>query len=96
MKNHKIKLIDSTYPVNDARDALFSLINDKIDFLNKKILSVQERFGGDTDHLEKRVKELRAELNNLLELLKPLEEGNLIEIHCDVEMKIRQADPVQK
>lgn len=96
MKNHNIKLIDSTYPVSDARDALFSLINDKIDFLNKKILSVQERFGSDTDHLEKRVRELRAELNTLLQVLNPMEEGHLVEIHCNVEMKIRKADPVQK
>ena len=90
MKNHQIKLIDSTYPVRDARDVLFSLINDKIEFLNQKIFSLQERFGSDTGHLEKRVKELRMELQQLLDLLNTMEEDQLIEIHCEVDMKIKK------
>jgi hypothetical protein len=94
MKNHQIKLIDSTYPVHDARDVLFSLINDKIEFLNQKIFSLQERFGSDTSHLEKRVKSLRAELQQLLDLLNTMNEDQLIDIHCEVDMKIRKPETV--
>ncbi|MDP5172392.1 MAG: hypothetical protein NWR72_19260 [Bacteroidia bacterium] len=69
-KLHQFTLIDNTYSAEEARRVLLSLINDKIKFLDMQILSMQERFGSDTKHMEERVSELlrdRARINEVLQ-----------------------------
>lgn len=91
MKNHEFKLIDSTYGVENAKEVLLSLINDKIKFLNRKIFSDQERFGNDTDRLEKRVAYLKEERIKLEEILNAFEnEDCQVDIKCNVDLKIDQ------
>ena len=69
-KLHQFTLIDNTYSAEEARQVLLCLINDKIKFLDMQILSLQERFGRDTTHMEERVSELlrdRARINEVLQ-----------------------------
>lgn len=90
MKKHQIKLIDNVYPVEDARDVLLSLINDKIRFLNVKLLARQE-FGADSSVLESRIAQLKQEQKELLNTLKACPEGSCtIEINCDIRLKINE------
>ena len=93
MKNHQIQLIDTTYPVKDAKEVLFSLINDKIKFLNQRIFSMEECYSSDTSHLQNRRKRLKAELMKLLEIMEHIE-GNesLVEIDCRIDLKITEPE----
>jgi len=91
MNNHQLKLIDSTYSAKDAKEVLLSLINDKIRFLSQKIVSIEERFGGDTSHLEKRVQQLTQERSQLITLFEHHEnEDHLVEVDCNVHFSIKQ------
>lgn len=96
MKAHQIKLIDSTYTVEDANEMLTSLIRDKIKFLNIKTLSENLRFGSNLEHLEKRIQELKEEKNRLMELFNdPDLRDSEIEIECSINLKIKQPEIVQ-
>lgn len=91
MKSHNLKLIDSTYSAQDAKEVLISLVNDKIKFLHLQILSQGERFGCDTSHLEERAKALLIEKEQLMQLLSKLnDDGCEVEIKCDVAIKVKE------
>ena len=91
MKAHQLQLINSTYSANDAREVLFSLLNDKIKFLTYKIFSESERFGADTAHYEQRVQALRAEKDAICGALRKLEDSSCeVEIDCVVNIKVRE------
>ncbi|WP_340077380.1 hypothetical protein [Leptobacterium sp. I13] len=93
MKDHKLKLINSTYSINDAREVLFSLISDKIKFLNLQILSANERYGNDSIHLENRVKQLQTDKETLIAALNQLDsETHRIAIDCDVTVKVKHVE----
>ncbi len=95
MKNHKIKLIDNTYSKEEAKDLLLALLNDKIKFLQMKIFSLQERLGADTQHLEKRVNELKQEKTQLLSKIKELgEKEYAVDIDCHVYLKVHHKEDV--
>ena len=97
MKNYQFNLIDSTYPVADAREVLSSLISDKIKFLTQKIFSLEERFSTDCTHLKERCQELKAEKKRLCELLDAFEdESFLVEIDCQVALNIKKNVPESK
>jgi len=87
----QIKLINSTYKSKDAKEVISSLINDKINFLNNKIFSQKIRFGEESQHLTKRTEELKSDLQNLISQINDLQEDDLIEISCDVKIKIKSA-----
>ena len=93
MKNqqHTFALINTTYSAEDAREVLASLINDKIRFLNTQILSLNERFGTNADHLQARVIQLQKDRTELVKLLSAYAENDMeIEISCDVKMVVKQ------
>ena len=66
MQQHSIKLIDSTYPAKHAKEVILTLLNDKIRFLSVQILSMEERFGEDTEHMRRRITELECEKRELI------------------------------
>ena len=93
MKNttHQFALIDSTYSAYDAREVITSLINDKIRFLNIQILSLQERYGQNTEHLENRVRELEVNRREMIDLLtKATTEDALVEVSSLVNVTVKQ------
>jgi len=59
-KLFELKLIDSTYTADDAKEVIITLINHKIQFLGLKKLQIIEQKGGDTSHIESRIAELDA------------------------------------
>ncbi len=86
---HDFKLIDTTYKVEDAKDVLLSLIDDKIKFLGMQVFSLSERFGTDTIHLEKRMVALKKERENLIKIFAEQNNPeNKVEIDCSVKLKI--------
>ena len=95
MKEYQLKLIDSTYTVNDAREVIISLLNDKIKFLKMVTLRHQEHYGSSTPHLERRMQELLEEKEKLAQLLKPKWSGSeLVKINCDVNIHLEEPEPV--
>jgi len=90
----QFKLIDSTYPAEEAKEVILSLVNDKINFLQKKIFSHEIRFELDTPHLKQRVTELKQEVQELKEILNKLDNDQLIEINCSV--KLQTTIPVEE
>lgn len=98
MKNttHQFALIDSTYSAYDAREVITSLINDKIRFLNVQILSLQERYGQNTEHLENRVRELEANRREMIDLLtKATTEDALVEVSSLVNVTVKQSVDIE-
>lgn len=68
-QENTIKLIDGTFNATDAAEILFSVLDAKIRFHNIQILSVSERFSGDTIDHEKRLKELEKSKQLVAELI---------------------------
>ncbi|GEM_PF-1887603 len=94
MEQEQVKLIDSCYPAQKAREVIISLLNEKIKFLNHQIFSNQERSGNVTSHLEQRVKELKAEKERLQQSLEKLEQTNhMVEINCDINIRVLAEEP---
>lgn len=95
MSKHEFKLIDNTYSGEDAKEVLSSLINDKIKFLNLQIFSKAERFGENTEHLEKRVNDLQREREELFKLIeKVAKEGKSLSIQCDIQVEAKNPEHV--
>lgn len=95
MQDQQFTLIDSTYAPEQAREVLCSLLNDKIRFLNHQVLSTAERFGSDTSHLEKRLVEIKAQRDQLVNQLKNLSnEAYLLEIDCQINIKVTTPEMV--
>lgn len=87
----EFKLIDNTYAPEDAKAVITSLINDKMRFLSTEMLSIQERFGADTSHIQKRLKELEADRKRLISMLAEYENGNTeIAISCNVKLVCKE------
>ncbi len=89
MIQDQMKLINSTYGKHDAKEVLCGLIYDKIQFLSKQIFSQTERLGSDTEHLKKRQTELKAELERMVAQINEMNEDELIEIDCTVNIKVK-------
>lgn len=89
--DYQFDLVRTNYPVEEGREVLLSLISDKINFLERTIFSLEERFGSDTSHLVSRVKELRAERESLKTFLASLEDKNMmLSIHCPVTIECKE------
>lgn len=92
-RTEKIKLIDSTYSTEDAKEVLFALIDDKINFLGRHMHSKEERFGEDTTHIKKRIKELKISMGSIFEFIQKVEEkGYEVEITADVKLKMKKPE----
>ncbi|WP_224483380.1 hypothetical protein [Robertkochia aurantiaca] len=88
-KKDTIKLIEGHYTPGEAAEILFSVLSDKIRFHNIQILSIKERFNGDTAHSENRVKELRAAQEKVEELIKEARDnGYKFRIKSDISISL--------
>lgn len=68
-KVEKLKLIEGEFSDEEAKEILTSIFSSKINFHNIKNWSSNERYGTDDEIAQKRVPELRKEMEKLLELL---------------------------
>ena len=84
-----LKLIDSTYSAEDAKEVIISLINDKIKFLGLKRLQIIEQQNGDTSHIDKRISELDAARTQLREKLDDSNTSeNMLKITSNVQIEV--------
>lgn len=87
--NNSIKLIDGTYKVEDAGEILLSVLGDKIRFHNINSLGSIERACDDSYNSDVRLKELNADRERVLELLKNNKsENKQIKINCKIEIEV--------
>ena len=91
-----MKLINSSYAKNDAKEVLLSLLNDKIRFLSQRIFSLQERFGIDTRHEEARLEELKKARKGLLQILNSLDTEDRLVIDCDIRLRFLDRPTTEK
>ncbi|NVK27433.1 MAG: hypothetical protein HWE14_05280 [Flavobacteriia bacterium] len=91
-----ITLIDSTYEPKEAKEVLLSLIREKIEFLNRKVLRKAECEGVECTHSKARVAALSKELEELRGLFSAIEgESVTCELKSDVRLTIRNANGVE-
>lgn len=84
-----IKLIDGTYKVEDAGEILLSVLGDKIRFHNINSLGSNERACDDSYNSETRLKELSADRDRVLQLLKENKsDDKQIKINCKIEIEV--------
>jgi len=92
MEAYKVKLVENKYNIEDAKEVLFSLLNDKMKFLKLTMLSKMERFGSCPENLEIRLEELKVEKERLYDLFKQYEgrEDILLNIDCIIDIKLEK------
>ena len=69
-QSHNLKFIDSTFEVQDAKEILGEVINEKINFHKKRLLFTEERFGEEDGFSKNRVQELGDVYQELQSILK--------------------------
>lgn len=84
-----LNLINSSYSREEAHTVVFELLNDKISFLGKKILSNAER-NLDTSHYEARKAALIAERDSLRTILNALD-SEYVDVVCDIQVIPKEA-----
>lgn len=94
MKNHQLKLIDSTYPAKDAKEILFDLISHKIHFINQQLFSLNERFGTTDKHLERRIGILQKEKTQLIEWLNTTDDDCPVKLDCELLVEIKETESI--
>jgi hypothetical protein len=86
--NLSFDLINGTFHPTEAKNILFTLIKDKINFHELEMFSAYERYGIELPHSKKRVAELKNELLKIEETIKEFEKANAdIQIIGSIEMK---------
>lgn len=85
-----VKLIRGTFSPEDAAEVLFSILSDKIRFHNIQVLSIKERFNGDTSYSEQRLVELKAAKEKVSQLILEAKNSNSeIEIQSDINIQLK-------
>lgn len=91
-----VKLVDSTYPADKAREVIISLLNDKIRFINLQIFSLEERHNLDSEHLKERLRELAEERDQVAEILKAHSGKNTpVKINCDIQIEVLAGEMIE-
>jgi hypothetical protein len=87
------KLIEGIFEPSEAADVLFTILDDKIRFHNIQILSIQERFNGDTRNSQRRLNDLKESKKKIANLIIDARaKGFEIEINSNIEMIFKKAD----
>lgn len=90
MKNkHKYRLIEGDFAPKEAKEILFALIKDKINFHNKHAFSKAVRFNEDSSRSEKRVEQLKQsheDIKNVIEYA--TKNGLKLSIKSNIEIKL--------
>jgi predicted polyphosphate/ATP-dependent NAD kinase len=87
---HILKLIEGKFTPEDAGKILNELIMSKINYHNREILSIKEKYNGDVSHSEKRIAELNQVRLSLKELLDSArEQGKELKISSTIEIVLK-------
>lgn len=88
-KTPDYSLIDGTFAAADASKILLEIINNKINYHNRHIHSITERFGGNTSLSEKRIKKLLKTGKALRKVFASAEKkGMNVQVYCPIEIKL--------
>ena len=92
----QFQLIDGVFTPAEASQVLLSLVKSKMDYHRMEKLSNEERFGGDTTHSERRLRDLAHLHASLKEyLILAADSNQTLEIKGFIEIKIvHPASPV--
>lgn len=74
--NLTFDLINGTFQPAEAKNVLFTLIKDKINFHELEMFSAYERYGIELPHSKKRVADLKNALLQIEETIKEFEKSN--------------------
>lgn len=74
--NLTFDLINGTFQPAEAKNVLFTLIKNKINFHELEMFSAHERYGLELPHSKKRVTELKDALLQIEETIKEFEKSN--------------------
>ena len=74
--NLTFDLINGTFQPTEAKNVLFTLVKDKINFHELEMFSAYERYGIELPNYKKRVAELKNSLLKIEETIKELENLN--------------------
>lgn len=78
MKNkHSFKLIEGIFAPEKARGILLELINNKINFHQREIIALKEKFDDSSLYSEKRIQGLKQTSMELKEILNYAEQKNI-------------------
>lgn len=92
-ENETIDLINGTFTPSEAQELLLTLLNNKIDFHNKKNWSSRERFGKPDANSEQRLKYLRESRNKVVSLIARLisedNEAKSVTLNSSIEIIIK-------
>ena len=70
MKNTEpLIMIDGSFNYDEAKEILINIFSSKINFYNIKNWSSQERFGKEDDIAQKRIPELKKEIEKVLQIV---------------------------
>ena len=72
----KLTIIEGNFSEVEAREILMNIFSTKINFHSIKNLSSQERFGKDDEIAQKRIPELKNEIERLEQILKEANANN--------------------
>lgn len=75
-KNEKLIIIDGRYSYDEAKEILMTMFSSKLNFLNIKNWSSQERYGKEDEMAQKRISALRNEMKKLEEILSEVKSKN--------------------
>ncbi|MEJ1221178.1 hypothetical protein [Sediminicola sp. 1XM1-17] len=85
----QFKIVEGAFTPSETAEVLFTLINDKIKYHNLQITEITERFGGDTSHSERRIKELQESKEQIKELIiAARDNGQTINIHGTIVLDV--------
>ena len=90
-KDTEVKLIDGTFPADDANDMLHKLFKHTINYHELKLFGDEVRFGKDTSKSKKRIDELKDDLSQVKAFMyKAILEGYDVEIESNVSIKLKK------
>ncbi len=85
----QIKFIDGTFNTEDASEILLAVLNDKINFHSSLLLSNTERLGVDASNSQLRIKELRADKERVVAMMKEAKEsGALVKVGSTISIEL--------
>ena len=92
------KLVDNTYPADQAKEVLISIFSDKIKSLDRTIFQQKVMLGEENPQFVKRAEELRSTRRDILVLMSQLEnDDQTVGITANVELEwVHQLESVAR
>ena len=91
---NEFRLVDGVYDLQEVKEIIFNLIDDKIKFHQLKAFSDNIRLGEiDNEHSNLRLNDLKSSKNDLIQLLEALSntdssEGKKFKIYSEVKIEL--------